>query len=407
MCHFHSVRRTSHILILAFVGISAAGLASADTIELTNGGRLEGKMVPSDESNKSNFVIELTAGGKLTIPRSQVASLDPATESSTEYKKLARSSPDTVAAHLKLAEWCRQHKLQADGQRHLERIVELDANNAEARAALGFREKDGRWMNRDDVMASRGLVLYKGTYVTPQQVELIERQQESRVVQADWAKRIAQLRSLLTSRRTDRLKGRDELLAIKDPAAADAVVGMLRRENDPDLKGLWVEVASHINSRVTLDALVDLSLTDPDDDIRHQCLELLIKSGRPGIATPYVRALKNKENEFVNRAAAALGQIRDPDSIGPLIDALITTHKMKVGDSNPDQHAYSFSKDSSAFSFGSGGPKIVSQSVRNRAVLDALLTMSGGVSFDYDQVQWRNWLAAQAKATAVDVRRDQ
>jgi hypothetical protein len=46
------------------------------------------------------------------------------------------------------------------------------------------------------------------------------------------------------------------------------------------------------------------------------------------------------------------------------------------------------------------------QSVRNRAVLDALIALSGSANFEYDQVQWRGWLAAQAKATAVDVRRD-
>jgi hypothetical protein len=33
--------------------------------------------------------------------------------------------------------------------------------------------------------------------------------------------------------------------------------------------------------------------------------------------------------------------------------------------------------------------------------------MSGGTSFDFDQQQWRGWHAAQAKAAAVDIRRDQ
>jgi hypothetical protein len=60
----------------------------------------------------------------------------------------------------------------------------------------------------------------------------------------------------------------------------------------------------------------------------------------------------------------------------------------------------------SAFSFGGGGPKIVNKAIRNRAVLDALMAISGA-SFDYDQEQWRGWLAAQAKVNAVDVRRDQ
>ena len=250
--------------------------------------------------------------------------------------------------------------------------------------------------------------MYEGRYLAPQQVEVIEAQKKSRVTRADWNNRIKQLRSWITGRRPDKVaQARAEIQAINDPQAADAIVAVLGRENDYDLKRLWIEVASKLNSRVALDALVHLSLTDPDDDVRHYCLELLIKSGRPGISTPYVRALKDKDNEIVNRAGSALGQIRDRDAIGPLIDALITNHKMKLSDANPDQHAYTFSNDGgSAFSFGGGGPKIVNKAIRNRAVLDALMAISGA-SFDYDQEQWRGWLAAQAKVNAVDVRRDQ
>lgn len=379
----------------------------ADIIELAGGGRLEGKIEQSAEAEKANFVIDLAAGGRLTIPRSQVTRVDATSEAEAEYQKLARSSPDTVEAHWKLAEWCRQHKLTSHGQRHLERILELNPNHTEARAALGFRQKDGQWMNRDDVMASRGLVMYEGRYVTPQHIELMEKQKETRVTQADWAKRIEQLRRWITGRREDRVaQAHAEILAINDSQAAEAIVATLRRENDPELKRLWIEVASHLNHQAAVNGLVDLSLADPDEDIRHLCLESLIKSGRPGLIKPYIRALNDKDNEIVNRAGAALGQIGDRDAIGPLIDALITKHKIKVSDANPDQHAYTFSKDSSAFSFGGSGPQVVNQAVRNRAVLDALISMSGGTSFDYDQGQWRGWLAAQAKANPVDVRRD-
>jgi hypothetical protein len=93
--------------------------------------------------------------------------------------------------------------------------------------------------------------------------------------------------------------------------------------------------------------------------------------------------------------------------MGPLIEALVTTHKFKLEDGNPDQHAYTFSPDSGSFTFGGGGPKFISRPIRNPAVLSALVTMSGGTSFDYDQQQWRRWLAAQAKVKAVDVRRDE
>lgn len=383
-------------------------MVRADIIELTTGGRVDGKIVQSDEPGKSTVVIDLAAGGQITIPRSQIASFSPVTATSAEYKKRARTSPDTVEAHWKIAEWCRENRLNAEYKAHMERIVELDPNHAEARAALGFRRKDGEWMNRDDVMGSRGLVLYEGRYVTPQHVELIEQQKKTRATQADWTGRIEQLRKWVSGRRQDKAaQAHAELLAINDPAAAEAVVAVLRRERNPELKRLWIEVASHLNHRATLDALVQLSLHDEDEEIRQQCLEYLVDSGRTGLATPYIRALNDKDNEIINRAAAALGKIGDRSAIGPLIDALITKHRVKVGDGNPDQHAYTFSKEGSAFSFGGGGPRIETQAVRNRSVLDALVTMSGGASFDFDQDRWRGWLAAQAKATAVDLRRDQ
>jgi hypothetical protein len=401
----HRCRVASVAIAFAIGGVGAT--CRADVVDLAGGGRIEGKVIQSDGSDKTTFVIDLADGGRLTIARSQVARIDTTTDAEAEYQKLAHSSPDTVEAHEKLAEWCKQHKLQHEYQQHLERILELNPNHAEARAALGFRQQDGQWMNRDDVMAARGLVMYEGKYVTPQQVEILEQQKKSKITQADWNNRIKQLRQWLDGRRQDNAaKARTEIQSLNDPAAADAIVAALRKENNPELKRMWIETAARLNSRTAIDALVDLSLNDPEDDIRHECLEYLIKSGRQGIATPYIHALKDSHNETINRAAAALGQIKDRDAIGPLIDALITKHRVKVSDANPDQHAYTFSKDSNAFSFGGGGPQVVNQSFRNRAALDALIAITGA-NFEYDQEQWRGWLAAQAKANAVDVRRDQ
>jgi len=407
MMQFENCKLSAIAIVLALMASSV--VVRAEVIELAGGGRLEGKIVQSVEADeKSGITIELAGGGRVTIPRGQVRGPKAPAAVKVEYEKLARSSPDTVEEHLKLAEWCRQRKLTNEYQRHLERVLELNPDQVEARTALGFRNKDGKWLNREDVMASRGMVTYKGRYITPQQVEILEAQEKTKATQADWKNRIDQLRRQKTGRRPEQAAQADaEIRAINDPQAADAVVAALRRENIPELMRMWMEVAARLNSRVAMDALVHLSLTDPDDDVRQFALDLLVKSGRPGLSTPYVRALKDKENIIVNRAAAALGRIRDRDTIGPLIDALITTHKVKVAEGNADQHAYSFSNDSSAFSFGGGGPKIVSQAIRNRDALDALIAMSGGTSFDYDQEQWRNWLAAQAKANTVDVRRDQ
>jgi hypothetical protein len=377
-------------------------------LELANGGRVEGRLVGPTDVNNETYVVELSGGGRAAIPRSQVSRVDSTSAAEAEYAKLARGSADTVEAHWKLAEWCRQRKLRELAQRHLTRILQLEPDHAQARAILGFRKKNGEWMTRDEVMESRGMVRYEGKYVTRQHVELLNRQKEQKVSHADWANKLEQLRRWLTGRRQDRsAQALAEIQSIADPLAAEAVVAMLRREDDVELKRLWMEVASRLDHRASVDALVELSLMDADPEVRHQSLEYLVKSGRRGLITPYSRALKDKDNEIVNRAGAALGQIGDPGAMGPLVDALITKHRFQVAEGNQGQQAYSFSPQSGGFSFGGGGPKFVTQAIRNPDVLAALVTLSGGASFDYDQEQWRRWLAAQAKQQKVDVRRDE
>ncbi|HXQ76826.1 MAG TPA: HEAT repeat domain-containing protein, partial [Gemmatimonadaceae bacterium] len=267
--------------------MSPVAIGRADIIELTTGGRVEGKVLRSEEANKTTCTIELSGGGRLSVPRNQVAKIDNVSDGEAEYQKIARSSPDTVDGHWKLAEWCREHKLADERHRELERIVELDPNYAAARAALGFHQKNGQWMNRDDVMASRGLVLYDGRYLTPQQIEVMKQQKETKVTQADWNKKIEQLRRWIAGPRQDRVaQARTEIEAIRDPEAAPAIVAVMRRERDPNLKRLWIEILSRLHHQAATDALVDLSLTDPDEETRHQALEYLVKSHRRGIATP-------------------------------------------------------------------------------------------------------------------------
>src|SRR6267378_3997880 len=69
--------------------------ARADVFELTGGGRLEGKLLPADDAGKLNCTIELSAGGRVTIARSQIAKIETVTDATAEYQKLARTSPDT------------------------------------------------------------------------------------------------------------------------------------------------------------------------------------------------------------------------------------------------------------------------------------------------------------------------
>ena len=58
------------------------------------------------------------------------------------------------------------------------------------------------------------------------------------------------------------------------------------------------------------------------------------------------------------------------------------------------------------FSFGNSGPRFINRDLKNPAVLSALIAVSGGENYEYDQSAWRRWFAAQRKSQRLDARRD-
>ena len=117
---------------------------------------------------------------------------------------------------------------------------------------------------------------------------------------------------------------------------------------------------------------------------------------------------------MINLAGFALGRMKDPSAIGPLIDALVTVHKFKIVKPGGDNAM------SSTFGTGpggkgarrrhelsaGGGPTMIRQAIRNQAVLDALVALTGQ-NFNFDKQAWKYWYAAQKKPRDVlDARRD-
>jgi len=155
-------------------------------------------------------------------------------------------------------------------------------------------------------------------------------------------------------------------------------------------------VLAGIDSADAVGALVERVLYDNDEEMFHYCLARLIDRKPPRLADPLISALKNKNNATVNRAAAALGRIGDPEAIGPLIDALITTHSQYIPGRNPDSTTATFSGGQHSVSQG-GGPQVIVSNVRNQHVLDALTKLTGA-NFDYDKKSWQYWYAQEKKA---------
>jgi len=390
---------------------AGAGLASfepgacrGDRFELKSGGVLQGELA---EQEGSKYVIRTREGALVTLNRLQLARVAPESAAQQEYARRSRTLPDTLAAHRELAAWCRDQQLSAEAEHHLRRILQFDPQDEAARKGLGFQRRGDRWLTRDELMAARGLQLHEGKYRTPQEIALRERQKAAAQTSGDWYGRLRLWRDWLDSRRSQQVdEARAQIAALSQPEAAAAVARMLEGEKDPWAARQWIAALGRIDHPLATQTLVDLSLADPDDEVRSQCLDLLTRDGRRPPLLPYVKALRSPDNQLVNRAAIALREIGNSEAVSPLIDALVTTHKYVVDEGSSGQINAGMVNGAGGFSAGGDGPKVIRRDEENAAVLQALIKLSGRQDFGYDEQAWRSWFINEQARTEVRTRRD-
>lgn len=386
-------------------GMSCAG--SAGEVRLKSGGRLTGKVETLNADTDLAYQVTTPSGTVIVVAGDQVEQVSIDTAETAAYAARAIAAPDTPEGQLALAKWCQQHHLSKEFQRHATRVVELDPNHDEARGLLNYRKVGGEWQTREQVMQNRGLVWYEGKYRTRQDIALREYEKKQADLQNHWSTEVKRWRKGLEDRRPERAEqAAREFRQLTEPLAAKPLVDILKDEKNPDIRRLLTRTAAQIDHQLTVDLLVVLSLEDPDAELRYEALESLVKSRRPGLTRQYALALKHKDNAIVNRAAAALAALGDSSAMSPLIEALITEHKVVIG-SESQGDTYSLNTATGGFSFGGGGPQIKKFERRNPDVLTALVRLSGGENYGYFKDQWRTWLSSQAKLQQVDLRRDQ
>jgi hypothetical protein len=399
---------------VAFLALSAAICsAQADVFVLVGGGRVVGELVNREESPRRQYVIQVADGAKVALDAAQVRQVLRPRAEEAEYERIRPTYADTAAAQWELAQWCREHRLTAQREVHLRRVIELEPNHAEARHALGYSQIDGQWATRREVMIQRGYQLYKGQWKLPQEIELAENKRKQEAAQQEWMQKLKRWRGWLGGDRQQ--QACENIRTIHDPMAVKGLAMGLRNDSAPPARLLYIEALAKIDTPEAAKALAIASISDPVEEVRLTCLDRLQDKKRPEVVAYYVGKLKDKDNPVVNLAAIGLGRMKDPSAIGPLIDALVTVHKFKIvkpgGDNAMGGTFGTGPRGSGAPSGGigmsaGGGPTIVRQSISNQAVLDALVALTGQ-NFNFDKQAWKYWYAAQKKPRAsLDARRD-
>lgn len=403
--------RSSLGLAAAILVLIGSVAARADIFILQNDGRITGELIVREGTPKNLWLVKTTAGGEMLLDKTQIKQHIPQSPEQEEYERTRGDYADTVAGQWKLAEWCRVKDLNKQRTGHLERVIELDPNHRDARVALGYFQRDGEWTRKEERMQRDGYVQYKGKWLLPQEVELLEKQRATDLKQKEWYAKLNRLRADAI-RSVPPQKAQDAIRQLKeldDPHAVPAILQAVKIESNQQLQGFYLNALGRIGSGPAIKLLVDLSLGAANENLRDLALDIL-KSGKRPEATPYfVNELKSKDNKRVNRAAYALGELGDESVVPALIDALVTVHKFTVSNGAAGSMSASFGGGggNSGGGFGVGGkPQVIETALENFQALSALTKLTGQTTFDYNQQTWRNWYAANGKKPVISGRRD-
>ncbi len=384
---------------------------SADVFVLKNGGRVEGELLNPEDAAKSGYNIRQLDGGMVTLVADDIAKVVPWTFEKRRYVELLPKMPTTADGNWKMARWCGEKHLAAEREFHLEEVIRLAPNHAEARKALGYIQVDGNWVQPDDIMRQRGFVRFQGRWRLPQDVATIEANAKAEDKIGEWKKNIRLWCRWIGGKQD--IEATDNLRGITDPLAVPAILDLLASElrapeSNLAAQRLLIDLLGKLPTGDAITALSRVAMTSRDEEIRLLCLQHLTKHANPDLTQFFVKQLKSSDNTTIRRAAVALGMLGDASAVKPLVNSLVTQHQTVESAGNPNQISTAFGSGAgqtgSGFSTGSR-PKVVNHVVENREVLDALATLTG-VNFQFDQQAWLAWLIREStKDIPVNLRR--
>ncbi|MEX0791900.1 MAG: HEAT repeat domain-containing protein [Pirellulaceae bacterium] len=381
---------------------------SADILHLKSGGKIEGELLNPDQEPREFYEIK-TEQGQLTLAASVVQEFVAQSEAQKRYKTFLPRMPDTIDGKWQMAQWCKENGLDDKWEYHLEEILALEPDHVEARRALGYVQHRGKWIIREQWMRQQGFVYHRGSWRLAQEVAMLEAQDEASSQVVEWRKQLRMWR-LWIRRGGDRAQEAVKSISgIEDPTATEPLLELLDSESDVRIRVAVIVALTKIPSPQVTMALAELAFEDQSVKIRDQAAIALERRDHDVAVGFLIRKLKSDDNGEINRAAAVLTRLKHPAAIGPLIDALATTHKFveQPGGGPGRMNAAFGSGAPGGFGFGAPQAKTVIQELNNEQVLAALMaTVGGEVNFRFDKERWRLWHSNDKIPLDTNLRRD-
>lgn len=306
-------------------------LLNADIIKLKSGGEIRGEIKEKSIRTSPQITITTLIGATVVVNQDDIEFVSRRSLIVEQYESRAKFTADTVEAQWELAEWCLKNRLRNQRETHLRRIIELDPEHEDANRGLGHSLHDGKWMTRDEYMTSQGMVKYRNRYVTPQELELLEKTDSELKAEQEWFGKVRLWLGWITGRNDQRRdKGLANFKTINDPHAIPALSRNMRENKSPQMRAFYVVTLKQIPGEKVVKPLVWQSLFDASTEIRYESLNAIPEDHYKEARDEYVAELKHDMNLVVRRAGIGLLRVGNQTVIPDLIDALVTKHRYRV-----------------------------------------------------------------------------
>ncbi|MEM8670834.1 MAG: HEAT repeat domain-containing protein [Planctomycetota bacterium] len=399
----------SMALMMTGCMLFACGVGSADTVELSGGGHLDGAVQQRGDA----VIVALDDEIQVAVPASRVRRVV-TRDQLAAYRQRVINAAEDPEEHYKLAIWCvSDNNIPGNAQMykryHMSRAIELDPDHTKARAGLGYTRSEGQWILTSELMRQRGMITRGGSWELPESLAIEDFRDANDVATKKWIREVKRLVGVVSSGKNnsktqeawERLKG------INDPQAAGAIAKQLedaRKKGNRDLKMLWVDLLGRFQNMTAVEALVKTGLEETDEVVRERALGHLTKFGASSAVATYLPLLTKNDNDLVNRAARGLSWFPDPELALNYVNALVTTHKQQIAPGPGMQ--VGFGSDGGGGMSTGGQAKIISETKTNPAVLALVRAIEPEADYGYDEQKWLLHFARKRGTFTGDLRRD-
>lgn len=387
--------------------------AFADNWNLKGAGVLSGTSVPYKDD--SSAIIRTRDGVLILLSQSQISREIKTSQREAAYIESMTDRPDTAESNREIAKECYSRDQRTLALAHFERVVELDPNDGQSWAALGyvFDSRTGQWIPKDNLNKRLGLVVVDGRRTTLHAAELEKAKKRIREEDAAFQRELRIAFTNVSKPGQAGMKAQQFLSSLDDPRANTALatmlieetkakararitnydgqpyLGMLMRMPQGTATGQFIQIARELDYPAVVDQVLEVLASN--EQTRVAAMQAFVADLRPG---------KTPDIEYINRAGRNLETVGDERIIPMLIDRLTTSALV----TKVNQGGAAMDKATGGISQSTGGTSQILVTHNQPGVLSALVAITGG-SMGYNQNAWREWYALNYANSNLDTRR--